>query len=94
MRFEKSEYHVTEEEKTVDITLLTHRPPSRSFSVSLRSRHNSSQSESYAVCIILFSISAHTCLYTLWYAYSFMCFATAVNRYVVHCSKTTFLVLY
>ena len=64
VRFEKSEYHVTEEEKTVDITLLTHRPPSRSFSVSLRFRHNSSQGESYAVCII--SIQ-YQCPYLLVY---------------------------
>ena len=48
MRFEKSEYSVAEEDKTVEITVLTDRPVSRSFSVSLRFEHNSTKGKSYS----------------------------------------------
>ena len=53
VRFEKSEYRVTEEDKAkVEVTVLTDRPVSRSFSVLLRSEHNSTQGEScsHALC--------------------------------------------
>ena len=48
VRFEKSEYSVAEEDKAVEITVLTDRPVSRPFSVSLRSEHNGTQGESYS----------------------------------------------
>ena len=52
VRFEKSEYSVAEEDKAVEVTMLTDRPVSRPFSVLLRSEHNSTQGEScsHAVC--------------------------------------------
>ena len=46
MRFEKSEYSVAEEDKAVEITVLTDRSVDRPFSVSLHSEHNSTQSKS------------------------------------------------
>ena len=48
VRFEKSEYIVAEEDKTVEITVLTDRSVSRSFSVPLRFEHNGTQGESYS----------------------------------------------
>ena len=89
MRFEKSEYSVAEEDTTVEITVLTDRPVSRSFSVSLRFEHNSTQGEPCSVLIIRsYTVSvlilACTCTYAIR-KYTFMCLPTVVNKYV--CSK-------
>ena len=48
VRFEKSEYSAAEEDKAVEITVLTDRSVDRPFSVSLRSEHNSTQGKSYS----------------------------------------------
>ena len=72
MRFEKSEYSVAEEDTTVEITVLTDRPVSRSFSVSLRFEHNSTQGEPCSVLIIrsyTVSVYTHTCMYLLHMLY-------------------------